>query len=183
MRGMVFALCLVAAARAAAAALPPCPASAAVTVFVENLSDADAVDVTLDGELAAEAVTCAGAGMTGYEGKHLSCTGRGTVRCGEVTGLQPGLWVHRLAVSVPGSDQQRQSQRMVVVASGTTHVSNALLWTVYPRTFVVAHPTADDLQSALDQATAYTLCNPGPALVTFSADAFPGAADPRASIS
>jgi hypothetical protein len=122
---MVFALCLVAAARAAAAALPPCPASAAVTVFVENLSDADAVDVTLDGELAAEAVTCAGAGMTGYEGKHFSCTGHGTVRCGELTGLQPGLWVHRLAVSVPGSDQQRQSQRMVVVASGTTHVSNA----------------------------------------------------------
>jgi len=179
MRGMVFALCLVTAARAPAATPPACPASAGVTVFVENLSDADAVDVTLDGELAAEAVTCEGTGATGYEGKHLSCTGHGTVRCGELTDLQPGLWVHRLVVSVPGSDQQRQSQRMMVVASGATHVSNALLWTVYPRTFIVPHPTADDLQSALDRATAYTLCNPGPALVTFSADAFPGAGDPR----
>src|SRR5262249_4646175 len=179
MRGMGFALCLVAAVRTAAAVAPPCPGTATVTVFVANLSDADAIDVTLDGQLATDAVTCNGAGDVAYEGRHLHCEGHGTLRCGELAGLRPGLWVHRLSVSVPGSDPQRQSQRLVIIAGGQTHVSNALLWTVYPRTFLLQGTTVNDLQSALDQATAYTLCNPGPALITFSADAFPGAASPQ----
>jgi hypothetical protein len=179
MRRMVFAVCLLAAAPAAAATPPACPGTATVTVFVENLSGADAVDVVLDGELAADAATCTGAGETGYEGKHFHCVGHGALRCGELTDLRPGLWVHRLAVSVPGSDPQRQSQRLVVTASGRTHVSNALVWTVYPRTFAVTGATAEQLREAIDGATAFTLCNPGPALVTFSPDAFPGVAQPQ----
>jgi hypothetical protein len=129
MRGLVVALYVVVAVHAAAGEPPPCPGDASITVFVENLSTDDGVDVALDGELAADAATCAGAGATRYVERHFRCEGHGTVRCGELTGLRPELWVHRLSVSVAGSDPQHQSQRMVVVGSGGPHVSNALLWT------------------------------------------------------
>src|SRR5438552_42556 len=161
-----------------ASAEPVCPGTATLTVFVENLSGAPTIAVELDGELAADAATCAGSGATSYR-ETMTCTGSGVVRCGQLAALQPGTWVHRLSVTVPGSATQQQAQRLVLVAGSSAEVSNALVWTVYPQTFVVQAASAAELQARLDEATAYTRENAGPALVTFSADAFPGATAPQ----
>ncbi|HUE30307.1 MAG TPA: hypothetical protein VMR79_05495, partial [Verrucomicrobiae bacterium] len=161
-----------------ASAQPVCPGTATLTVFVENLSGTPTVAVGLDGELAADAATCGGSGAASYQ-ETMTCTGSGVVRCGQLAGLQPGTWVHRLSVSVPGSATQQQAQRVVLVAGSPAEVSNTIVWTVYPQTFVVQSAGAADLQARLDDATAYTGANPGPALVTFSPDAFPGATAPQ----
>lgn len=153
-----------------AAAQPSCPADGAtIAVFAENLSDDPSLAVTVSGELLDPAGTCAGAGDTAYDAS-LTCAGAGLVQCGRVAGLRPGGWVSHLRVTVAGSAPQVQHQRAVFVARGA---SNALVWTIYPRTLVVAEATHDALRAALAAAS------PGPALVTFSAAAFPGAGSPR----
>src|SRR5881396_1514587 len=119
-----------------------------------------------------------GSGATSYR-ETMTCTGSGVVRCGQLAALQPGTWVHRLSVTVTGSATQQQAQRFVLVAGSPAEVSNALVWTVYPQTFVVQAASAAELQARLDDATAYARENPGPALVIFSADAFPGAIAPQ----
>src|SRR5438876_4857579 len=174
----LYALALLTLTGAVASAQPVCPGTATLTVFVENLSGTPTIAVELDGELAADTATCGGSGATSYR-ETVTCTGSGVVRCGQLAALQPGTWVHRLSVTVPGSATQQQAQRLVLVAGSPAEVSNALVWTVYPQTFVVQAATAAELQARLDAATAYTRANPGPALVTFSADAFPGTTAPQ----
>jgi hypothetical protein len=67
----------------------------------------------------------------------------------------------------------------VLVAGAAGETSNLLVWTVYPRTFVVAAPSEPRLRAALDAAAAYTAASDGPALVTFSRAVFQGAQAPR----
>ena len=72
---------------------------------------------------------------------------------------------------------------MPILAGDPTDASNTLVWTVYPRTFVVGDMIganlADELQAALARATGFTLCDPTKsALVSFSWDMF-GANDPQ----
>ena len=174
----LYALALLTLTGAVASAQPVCPGTATLTVFVENLSGTPTIAVELDGELAADTATCGGSGATSYR-ETVTCTGSGVVRCGQLAALQPGTWVHRLSVTVPGSATQQQAQRVVLVAGSPAEVPNALVWTVYPQTFVVQAASAAELQARLDDATAYARENPGPALVIFSADAFPGAIAPQ----
>jgi hypothetical protein len=177
---------VVALATVSAAVPPPCPSTpATVTVFAQNLS-AGSVDVTLDGNLVADAATCSGPGAVAYPTAPdppptLHCEGTGLVRCGEIVGLRPGAWVHRLHVTVSSTDPlpasvQEQAQRLVVIGGAAT--SNPLVWTIYPRTFVVANTNADasagSLRVQLKAAADYTAANGVPALVTFSPAAFPG---------
>ncbi len=157
---------------------PTCLDTATLTVFVLNLTNAPALHVTVDGDVASDGVPCDGAGVTGYHDV-LTCTGSGLVRCGQESDLRPGLWVHRLSLTVPGSPTQRQAQRLVLIGDAATPASNALVWTAYPRTFVVGTTDADELWNAFRAAAEYTRCNPGPALMVFSPDAFPGARDPQ----
>src|SRR5437667_7281306 len=105
--------------------------------------------------------------------------GSGTARCGQLGALQRGAWVHRVAVTVPGSAPQQQAQRLVLVAGSATDASNALSWTIYPKTFVVDDTTETRLRAQLDAAGAYTAANPGAALVTFARTAFPGRSAPQ----
>src|SRR5262249_13207548 len=114
---------------------PPCPGPATITVQAENASADETVSLQVDGELLDEDATCAAAGTASYSAT-VTCTGHGTVRCGQVGGLQPGAWVHRVRLQVTGSDEQRQSERAVVLASAPG-VSNVVGWTIFPRTFVV----------------------------------------------
>jgi len=145
----LYALALLTLTGAVASAQPVCPGTATLTVFVENLSGTPTIAVELDGELAADAATCGGSGATSYR-ETMTCTGSGVVRCGQLAALQPGSWVHRLSVTVPGSAMQQQAQRLVLVAGSPAEVSNALVWTVYPETFVVQAASAAELQARLD---------------------------------
>jgi hypothetical protein len=155
---------------------PACPPeTATLTVFVDNRTDPPVdVEVDVEGGLAADAVTCVGSGGRIYPMASLSCgPGRGV--CGTIGGLQPGAWVHRMTVTVPGSVTQEQAQRAVMVG-GDPIASNVVVWTVYPRAFVVSTTASDDspgsLRAALSAAGDYTSTSPGPALVTFSRDLF-----------
>src|SRR5262249_19231854 len=79
MRRLVsLAVLLLASRHGVAWGLSDCPGGATLTVFVDNLSDAPSVDITLDGVLAADAVTCTGGGVASYEGT-MTCTGQGVV--------------------------------------------------------------------------------------------------------
>jgi hypothetical protein len=148
-------------------AQPTCPpVGAEVAVFVENLSGDPGVAVTLGGELLDPEATCDGGGRSAYAAT-LTCSGAGLVECGSIPDLHPGAWVNHLAVTVTGSSPQAQHARAVFVAGG--FASNVLVWTVYPRTLVVADATEATLRAALAAAS------PGPALVTFSPAVFPGA--------
>ena len=81
------------------------------------------------------------------------------MRCGEIAGLRPGAWVHRVFVTLPGSGPQLQRKRsMLLAASG---VPNVVSWTIYPLTVVVDQPTDFALRTALDVATDFTSANPG----------------------
>lgn len=85
-------------------------------------------------------------------------------------------------MTVPSSEEQRQARRLVLVAGDPREVSNALAWTVYPKTFVVKdvdNTFPDGLQKTLDKLTKQGN-SARPALVTFSPMAFPRLADPRA---
>src|SRR5690349_7616306 len=130
MRILLAGLAAVAVATAVGAQ-PACEDNATLTVFVENLSSAPSLEITVDGEVAPDAVPCSGSGATTYPATTLTCTGTGIVRCGQIPGLLPGAWVHRITVTVPDSDPQEEALRLVLVGGG----SNALLWPVYPRTF------------------------------------------------
>src|SRR5581483_5275233 len=176
MKALLLLATLALAAAPAVAALPACPAGGTIAVFARNATDA-AVDVTVEGALAPDAVTCAGGGATTYAAT-LHCAGSGLVRCGGIPGLQPGAWIHRIRVTVPGSDEQRQAQRTVVAAG--TGASNVVAWTIYPRTATVASTGPDALLAALASAAEFTADHPDlPALVTFSPAAFPGAGAPQ----
>ena len=113
----------------AALAQPLCPDTATLSVYVENPGAAPSVDVDVDGELAGNP-GCVGTGSPMYRSS-MRCSGSGLVRCGEIPGLQPGAWIHRVGVSVPGSDRQRQARRSVLVAGDRSQASNPLVWTVY----------------------------------------------------
>src|SRR5262249_21073308 len=125
-------------------------------------------------------VTCAGSGATTYHPELLHCE-PGAGVCGTVAGLLPGDWIHRITVTVPGSDTQEQAQRSVLI-SGDPVASNVVVWTVYPRTFSVTSTASDDssgsLRDALTQAATYA-AGSGSTLVAFSRDAFQGADTPQ----
>src|SRR5262249_39705074 len=158
------------------AAASPCPGTATLTVMVDNQSDDSTLSLTVDGALAPDANTCDGDGALATYGRPttltMTCSGTGLIQCGQITGLQPGSWIHRLSATVPGSAEQQQWQRLVLLGKGpgdTTAVSNMLVWTVYPRTFTVTQATQEDVLAQLAQAKSYTDNNPGrSALVTFS---------------
>jgi hypothetical protein len=171
---LALAVLVLATWRAAAAQLPLCPVVATLVIFADNRSADSSVALTLSGELVDATATCSGIAAVAYA-RTLTCNGAGLVRCGEITGLLPGAWVHRLALTVGGSDPQEQAQQAVVVAQA----SNPLLWTVYPRTFVVGEASEASLRAQLDAAASYTDANPGPALVTFARAVFPGAQAPQ----
>jgi hypothetical protein len=171
----VLAALVLAPCRDAEAVQPMCPAAGAtLTVFADNRSADSSVTLTVSGELLDAATTCSGSAEVTYA-RTLTCSGAGLVRCGAIADLLPGTWVHRLAVTVGGSDPQEQAERAVVVAEA----SNALVWTVYPRTFVVSDVSEASLRAQLDAAASYTAANPGPALVTFARAAFAGAQAPQ----
>ena len=154
----------------AALAQPLCPDMATLSVYVENPGAAPSVDVDVDGELAGNP-GCVGTGSPTYRSS-MRCSGSGLVRCGEIPGLQPGAWIHRVGVSVPGSDRQRQARRSVLVAGDRSQASNPLVWTVYPRTFEVS-TCSPDAEGGLRQQLQAAADAGGPALVTFASGAFP----------
>ncbi len=169
----------VAAPRLALAVPPPCPAPANVTVFAENLSADASVIIAVDGELHDAPSTCDGAGATAYSST-FECHGSGVVRCGTLADLRPGAWVNRVTVTVADSAPQVQARRAVFLGGAGGSVSNALTWTVYPRTFVVGAAAETDVRAALDAAASFTAAGAGPALVTFDRAVFPGASAPVA---
>lgn len=152
--------------------------TASLAIHVVNETGA-AIAIDVEGALASDAVLPpdAAAGAGGYA-VHLVCP-PGSGACGSVAGLRPGAWVHRLSVTVPGSDAQRQSRRYVLVAGAPSAATNALTWTIHPRTFVVASVASEALRDALAAASAFTAAHAGHALVTFSPDVFPGAVSPQ----
>jgi hypothetical protein len=161
------------------AAAPACPAPASVVVFADNTSADANVNLIVEGELRDAAATCDGAGAVAYSAT-FACHGSGVVRCGTLAGLRPGGWIHRVSVTVGGSAPQSQARQSVVLADVTGQVSNALTWTVYPRTFVVAKATETAFRAALTGAAAFTASHAGVALVTFDRTVFPGASSPVA---
>ncbi len=177
LRGLIVVLAIVAAVRDAAAAIPACPAAANVTIFVDNGSADAAITLNVTGELRDATATCTGAGATSYA-TTLECFGHGVVRCGTITALRPGAWVHRIATTVTGSAPQVQARQAVLIGGNGPTVSNVLVWTVYPRSFVVPSTTESDLRSTLDAAAAFTAASGATALVTFDRTAFPGAGAP-----
>src|SRR5215470_2686922 len=124
-----------------AAAQPSCPETSALTVYVENRSTEPTVTISVEGQLAPDASACDGTG-SGVYSQTLDCTGSGRVRCGVIEGLNPGRWVHRITVTVPGSDIQREAQEGILLSGAPREVSNVVEWTIFPRTFVVAGTAA-----------------------------------------
>lgn len=154
-----------------------CPSASAVTVFADNRSADATVRVRVTGSLVETSATCSGTGATQYDAT-FDCIGSGLTACGTLPALRPGAWINRVAVTVTDSSSQVQARREVFVA-GSVAGANPLVWTVYPRTFVVSDPTAVSLAAQLDAATAYTNTHPGNALITFAPAGFPGADTPR----
>src|SRR5262245_10101609 len=176
-RCWLLAVVLLAAASAPAAAAP-CPGAASLDIAVEKLSPATSLTGAVEAELPASHATCSGGGVASYT-PTVTCDTSASTPCGRIDGLRPGAWVHRIRLQVPGSDEQVQSQRMALLAAGPG-VSNVVLWTVYPRTFVVRDVSGQALVSRLDEAAAFTASMPGvPALVTFDRGKFPDAQHPR----
>mgnify|MGYP001264823600 CR=1 FL=1 len=172
---LVLAARVLAFCRDAGAVQPTCPAApATLAIFVDNRSADPSVALIVSGELRDAAATCSGSAAVTYA-RTLTCSGAGLARCGEIADLLPGTWVHRLALTAGGSDPQEQAQRTVLVAEAW----NALVWTAYPRTFVVSEANEASLRAQLDAATSYTDANPGPALVTFARAVFPGVQAPQ----
>jgi hypothetical protein len=161
-----------------------CPGTATIALAMDNQSSDPVVSLELEGELLDADATCTGAGATTYT-RTVECSGTGVTRCGQIEGLRPGAWVHRLRVHVSESPSpQVQHQRTVVLASGTG-VSNLVEWTVYERSYLVTAIQFDETfgRDALSQmlaASAYTSGHPERrAFVGFDPDAFPGAHDPK----
>lgn len=174
---VLIAIPLVLAAGAAGAA--PCPSTASLAVVADNESAQVGVTVTVAGRLIDTTSSCDG-GATTYDAT-FECAGTGQVRCGRLTGLRPGAWIHEISLQVAGSQPQIQTQRTVIVAdSTTTLVSNVVPWTIYPRTFEVSQVDGTHLLAQLNAAQAYTAANAGAhALVTFDREIFPGASQPK----
>lgn len=143
-------------------------------------SSAGAVQITVSGTLAPDAVTLADEGATTYS-EQFTCAA-GVSLCGTVPNLRPGAWIHRLSVSVPGSDPQTQAQRTVLAAGAESEALNRISWPIFARTFVVSTTASDaspgSLRAALNGAAAFTAASGGRALVTFARDVFLGADDP-----
>jgi hypothetical protein len=163
---------LVVATRTATAA--PCPSAGAVTIVADHRTATGTVSLSVSGSRIASAGECEAAAQlaTSYD-TTVPCTGPGMVRCGSIEGLAPGLWVHRVALQVPGSASQEQAQRGLVLAGDA---SNVVEWTVYGRTVVVDAVTP--LPAAIDAAAAFTASSPLPALIRFDRALFPGASSP-----
>jgi hypothetical protein len=148
-----------------------CPSDADVVVYARNLSADPTVTLALDGELLEPTASCTGEGAPFYE-TTLTCAGSGLVSCGRLRGLRPGAWVNRVNLTVAGSPAQVQAQSAVFLASA----GNVVVWTIYPRTFVVTEATETDF---LEQIALAEDSPVKPALVTFARAAFPGAAAPQ----
>ncbi|MBI3770282.1 MAG: right-handed parallel beta-helix repeat-containing protein [Deltaproteobacteria bacterium] len=175
---LVAGLAAAAAPRAVAAA-PPCPAPANVAVFADNLSADANLTIAVEGELRAPDATCDGIGDTTYSST-FECRGAGVVRCGMLAGLRPGAWVNRVTLTVADSSPQTQAREAVFLGGAAGEVSNALTWTIYPRTFVVGAAGETALRATLDAAASFTATGAAPALVIFDREAFPGASAPVA---
>lgn len=169
-------LVALAAWSAPAAAIPSCPAPAALVVYADNASADEVVTLELAGEIRDPNATCDGAGATSYRAT-VVCRGSGFVRCGTVADLRPGAWIHRLATRVEGSEPQRQTRDRVVLAGAK--VSNVLTWAVFARAFVVGAAHEDALRATLASAAAFTDATGDRAFVGFDREAFPGPGDPR----
>jgi hypothetical protein len=164
---------------AVALAQPACPSTAVgMAVYVQNLSADPEVRVVLGGELMGAEAPCAGAGDISYGGT-FPCTGHGLVKCVTITNLRPGAWLNRLTVAVSGSDVQMQARHDVLLAGDPGTVANTVMWTVFPRTFVVPDAAEATLRTQLDAAQAHAASRTDPALVTFARGAFPGAQAPQ----
>src|SRR6185369_5655922 len=135
------------------------------------------VTLTIEGELRDPLATCTGTGDTAYSAT-LECQGTGVVRCGTVDGLRPGAWVNRISVTVPGSAPQAQARQAVLLGGTVGRPSNVLVWTVYPRTFVVGSTDEAELRQVLDSAAERTAAGAPAVLVTFDRAVFPSAAAP-----
>jgi hypothetical protein len=183
MRGMpviaVLTLALALAAPAGAGAVT-CPDPGTIIIAADNRSADGSVSMAVSGERVASAGECdvMGTAFATSYATTLPCSGSGVVKCGTVSGLAPGLWVHRMSLQVAGSAVQVQAMRALVV--GGPAATNVVPWTVFGRTFVVAQASGVDLVAALDAAAAYTGGHATrPALVRFDRTAFPGAALPQ----
>jgi hypothetical protein len=154
-----------------------CPGTATLVVFAENLTAEPSVTLTVAGELRDAAATCAGTGDAVYTAT-FECQGTGVVRCGTVDGLRPGAWVNRVAVTVPGSAPQAQARPAVLLGGNVGRPSNVVVWTVYPRTFVVGSTDEAVLRQVLDAAAERTADGVPAVLVTFDRAVFPSAAAP-----
>lgn len=158
-----------------------CPGPATISLAVDNQSGDDTISLELEGELIDAGATCDGVGAATYS-RVVECAGSDVVRCGQIEGLRPGAWVHRLRVHVSeSSSAQVQNQRGVVLASGPG-VSNLVEWTVYARSFLVTEIQFDgmgaggDVLSQISAAASFTSGHPGrSAFVGFDPDVFPGA--------
>ena len=159
----------------------PCPGPAVVTIVGDNRSGAATVNLTVTGTRVASDSACdpGGRGLVTSYATTVPCTGTGTTICGRIDGLAPGVWVHQVAVQVPGSSLQLQAQRSIVLADGGVPASNVVEWTVFGKTFVVTQATRANLVAQLAAAANYTSSSPFPALVRFDRTAFPGAATPQ----
>jgi hypothetical protein len=167
---MVTALVLATAARAQTTStttstttttLPFCGFTASVAVWVVNETDQPSVQITVDGALAAGAVTCGG-GAAFHEtySQPMTCTGTGLVSCGTITGLRPGAWVHRITVQAPATGQQQARGGVVIAPSAARSVANPVVWTVYGFTRALTTTSASALRQAVKEAAAYTAANP-----------------------
>jgi hypothetical protein len=163
-----------------AVAEPACPTTTAtLAVLVDNRSVDPSVRIALSGDLLDPSATCSGTGVTSYAGV-FTCTGQGLFACTAITNLRPGAWVNRLAVTVNGSDPQVQARRDVLAAGPSTIAATFVVWTVYPKTFLVREATETALRTQLAAAQSHTAAHPGATvMVGFSSAAFPGATVPR----
>ncbi|MCW5891657.1 MAG: right-handed parallel beta-helix repeat-containing protein [bacterium] len=162
-----------------------CPGTATVSLAIDNQSSDQSVSLELEGELLDAAATCDGAGATTYT-RVVECSGRGETRCGQIDGLRPGAWVHRLRVHVSESASPQVQSRRTVVLTGGIGVSNLVAWTIYPRSFLVTEVQFDgmgaggDVLSQIAAAASFTSGGlDRRAFVGFDPDVFPGAHAPK----
>jgi hypothetical protein len=157
----------------------PCAGAGLITIAADNRSADASVELVVSGTRLSTATACdpTDAGLTTSYAASVTCAGAGPVKCGRIGGLAPGVWVHRIAAQVVGSEVQRQAEQGVVLAG--PGVSNLVEWTIFGRSFVVMQATAAALRAELDAARAYTAAEGRPALVRFAESAFPGAEDPK----
>src|ERR1044072_4306923 len=98
----------------------PGPGAGGVSIVADDQSATAPVSLTLTGTRVASAGACdaSGLGLATSYATTVQCTGPGATVCGRIDGLAPGLWIHRVAVQVPGSSLQLQAQQSIVLADG-----------------------------------------------------------------